>query len=42
VLDYMGPWPWYIVGMCILGIVVCMVLYLPFARGAQQLGVAET
>lgn len=43
VLDYMGPWPWYILGMEALGIVSFLILYLPFVildwrnRKAQRL-----
>ena len=31
VLDFLGPWPWYIVSLIALGAVICAVLYLPFA-----------
>ena len=31
VIDYLGPWPWYIGSLVMIGIVTCMVLYLPFA-----------
>ena len=34
-LDYMGPWPWYIVTLTIAAIIVFNLLYLPFARGAR-------
>lgn len=30
-LDKMGPWPWYIIPMEIMGITVILLLYLPFA-----------
>jgi uncharacterized membrane protein YwaF len=30
-LDLLGPWPWYIAGMQIVGIILAVVLYLPFA-----------
>jgi hypothetical integral membrane protein (TIGR02206 family) len=30
-LDLMGPWPWYVLAMVGLGIVICGLLYLPFA-----------
>jgi hypothetical integral membrane protein (TIGR02206 family) len=30
-LDYMGPWPWYILGMEAVGLLTCLILYLPFA-----------
>jgi hypothetical integral membrane protein (TIGR02206 family) len=33
-LDYMGPWPWYIVSLTVLAIVIFSLLYLPFRRPA--------
>ena len=30
VLDYMGPWPWYLIGLVLLCIAACFVVYLPF------------
>ena len=30
-LDYMGPWPWYILGLAALVIAACLLCYLPFA-----------
>jgi len=30
-LDYLGPWPWYILSMEIAGIALCSLLYVPFA-----------
>jgi hypothetical integral membrane protein (TIGR02206 family) len=41
-LDYMGPWPWYIVTLTIAAIVVFNVLYLPFARTARLQEAAAT
>lgn len=32
-LDLMAPWPWYILEMEAVGVVVCLLLYLPFAIG---------
>jgi hypothetical integral membrane protein (TIGR02206 family) len=29
-LDYLGPWPWYILGMEVIGAAICVLLYLPF------------
>jgi hypothetical integral membrane protein (TIGR02206 family) len=34
-LDYMGPWPWYIVTLTVAAIIVFNLLYLPFARSAR-------
>jgi hypothetical integral membrane protein (TIGR02206 family) len=31
VIDYLGPWPWYILSLELVGIVTCLVLYIPFA-----------
>jgi len=31
-LDYMGPWPWYILTLTVLAVVIFTLLYLPFAR----------
>jgi hypothetical integral membrane protein (TIGR02206 family) len=31
VLDYLGPWPWYVMGVVGLGSVVCLLCYAPFA-----------
>ena len=33
-LDYLGPWPWYIVGEELLALVVFAILLLPFRRSA--------
>jgi hypothetical integral membrane protein (TIGR02206 family) len=30
-LDYLGPWPWYLLAMEGIGIALCVLLYLPFA-----------
>ena len=30
-LDYLGPWPWYILGLGALTVCVCLICYLPFA-----------
>jgi len=30
-LDLLAPWPWYILEMEAVGVVVCLLLYLPFA-----------
>ena len=34
-LDYLGPWPWYIVTMTVGAILVFNLLYLPFARAGR-------
>jgi hypothetical integral membrane protein (TIGR02206 family) len=41
-LDYMGPWPWYILTLTVLAIVVFNLLYLPFARSTRTQALAET
>jgi len=41
-LDYMGPWPWYIVTLTIGAIAVFNLLYLPFARSARLQEAAAT
>ena len=30
-LDVLGPWPWYLLAMEGLGLIFCLLLYLPFA-----------
>ncbi len=30
-IDLMGPWPWYILGLEAVGLITCLILYLPFA-----------
>jgi hypothetical integral membrane protein (TIGR02206 family) len=30
-IDYMGPWPWYILGLELLGLLSFVLIYLPFA-----------
>jgi hypothetical integral membrane protein (TIGR02206 family) len=34
-LDYMGPWPWYIVTLAVAAIIVFNLLYLPFSRSER-------
>lgn len=31
VVDYLGPWPWYILGLEAIGLLSCILYYLPFA-----------
>ena len=31
-LDLMGPWPWYVAGLEVLGLLLFTLLYLPFRR----------
>jgi hypothetical integral membrane protein (TIGR02206 family) len=40
-LDYMGPWPWYIVTLTVLAVVMFTLLYLPFRRSASPQQVAS-
>lgn len=35
-LDYLGPWPWYILGMEAVGLLTCLILYLPFALADRK------
>ena len=30
-IDVLGPWPWYILSLEVIGAVMCLLLYLPFA-----------
>ena len=30
-LDFLGPWPWYLLSMELIGLVLVVLLYLPFA-----------
>ncbi|HLE29988.1 MAG TPA: TIGR02206 family membrane protein [Anaerolineales bacterium] len=32
-IDYLGPWPWYILSMEAIGLLLSLLLYLPFAIG---------
>lgn len=41
-LDYMGPWPWYIVTLTISAIVVFNLLYLPFKHASRTRLVTES
>ncbi len=41
-LDYMGPWPWYIVTLTVLTIAIFTLLYLPFARPASRPAQSES
>ncbi|TMD72159.1 MAG: TIGR02206 family membrane protein [Chloroflexi bacterium] len=41
-LDYMGPWPWYILTLTVLALAVFNLLYLPFARSGRMQTSAET
>ena len=34
-LDYLGPWPWYILGLAAITVIACALCYLPFAGRAQ-------
>jgi hypothetical integral membrane protein (TIGR02206 family) len=36
VMDLMGPWPWYIVGLAVLAVVLSLLSYLPFARHGRS------
>ena len=30
-IDALGPWPWYILALELIGVVTCLILYLPWA-----------
>lgn len=30
-IDMLGPWPWYIIPLELIGLATCLILYLPFA-----------
>ncbi len=30
-IDYLGPWPWYLLGLEVVGLLSCILCYLPFA-----------
>lgn len=32
-LDYLGPWPWYIIPLQLIGLVAFVLVYLPYALG---------
>jgi hypothetical integral membrane protein (TIGR02206 family) len=36
-LDYLGPWPWYIPAALAVGALVCALLYLPFHQPAGRI-----
>jgi hypothetical integral membrane protein (TIGR02206 family) len=29
-MDLLGPWPWYLISLEIVGLILCFLLYLPF------------
>ncbi len=31
-MDFLGPWPWYIISLEVVGLVMILLLYAPFAR----------
>jgi hypothetical integral membrane protein (TIGR02206 family) len=40
--DYMGPWPWYIVTLTVLAVIIFNLLYLPFARRPHPAAAMES
>lgn len=36
IMDFLGPWPWYVAGLVGVGVVVCVICYLPFAFGGRR------
>lgn len=41
IMDFLGPWPWYVASLVLLGIAICIVLYLPFAASEYRQRSAE-
>jgi len=35
-IDFLGPWPWYILGLAAVVASACVILYLPFAGAAAS------
>lgn len=35
-MDYLGPWPWYVAGLLGLLVVVCLLCWLPFGIAARR------
>jgi hypothetical integral membrane protein (TIGR02206 family) len=35
-IDVLGPWPWYILSLEAIGLVLCLLLYLPYAIHDQR------
>jgi hypothetical integral membrane protein (TIGR02206 family) len=35
-IDVLGPWPWYIISLEAVGLLLCLLLYLPFALSDRQ------
>lgn len=35
-LDFLGPWPWYLLGLAGLCVVICLLCYVPFAWRATR------
>jgi hypothetical integral membrane protein (TIGR02206 family) len=35
-IDVLGPWPWYILSLEAIGLVLCLLLYLPYAIRDQR------
>jgi len=42
VLDALGPWPWYIVGMEVMGVACMVLLYAPFVIGDRRIGISAS
>ena len=36
ILDYLGPYPWYILSLELLALIMFILLYLPFRKQAKQ------
>jgi hypothetical integral membrane protein (TIGR02206 family) len=39
-IDVLGPWPWYILSLEALALVLCLGLYLPYALRDRRIALA--
>lgn len=40
-IDMLGPWPWYIISLEVVAILMCLVLYLPYAVRDRRIKAAQ-
>jgi len=36
IIDFLGPWPWYIFGLALIAVLLSFICFLPFAAGRQH------